>query len=257
MTIINAHPTQIVIAAFLTYGFGFWNYLTSMWMQIKHKECPFYFWHHCWYFGHDLTYAALFNMWWNQIGFWLFKVLNIGCMLFCVIELVSLYYAVKYEKNWNWGKYYNGRSVPMKNAWAHGIVGYVLGVALFATIRKIIGDPMIFVLMASTLVVFGLTLRFNTKERRYVRSGHKMLAIASIFQVAFCFMPPGIGLFTTVVPSLNQPAFYILGVVAMICTFDFVRLAFTLPKKEDFLANGGEIFYVEDWQKDDLTPAKA
>lgn len=248
MAIVNSNTGFIVFAALMTYGLGFWCYLTSMYMQIKNKECPFYFWHHCWYFGHDFTFACLFNMWWNEIGFWLFKVLNIGCMLFCVIEFVSLYYAVKYERNWNWGKYFRSGKVTEKQGWIMGLTGYAMGVVMFATIRKMIGDPMCFCLMSSTLVIFGLTLRFNTKERKYINHGSKMLGIAAFFQVLFCFMPPGVGFFTTIVPSMHQPAWYILGFFMILSTLDFVRLTWTLPMKDQYLAEGGPIIYKEDWE---------
>lgn len=257
MALVNVNPNFFVVAAFITYGFGFWQYLTSMYMQIRNKECPFYFWQHCWYFGHDITFSLLFNMWWKEIGFWLFKVLNIGCMIFVLIEFVSLYYAVKYEKNWNWGKYFNGRKVPMNKAWMLGIAGYIMGAMLFAVIRKLIGDPCCFFLMTSTNCTLALMCRFNTKERRYRRRGTRMLAIATFFGTIFNFLPKGYGFFASIIPGLHQPAWYILGFFCILTCIEFLYTAFTLPTKEEFLAQGGEIFYVEDWQEDEIEAAKA
>ena len=252
MALVDANRTFFVIAAFITYGFGFWQYLTSMYMQIKNKECPFYFWQHCWYFGHDITFSLLFHQWFKVIGFWLFEVLCIGCMIFVLIEMVSLYYAIKYEKNWNWGKYYNGRKVPMKEAVIRGLAGYAVGAMLFACMRLIIGDPCCFFLMTSTNCTLALMCRFNTKERRYRMKGTRMLALTTLIGTIFNFMPKGVGFFASIIPGLHQPAWYVLGVFCLLACIDFVVMAHKLPTKEEFLASGGEILYTEDWQEDEI-----
>lgn len=236
MSIVWAHQTTVVIAALLTYFFGFVQYGTSMYMQIKHKECPFYFWQHCWYFGHDIVFSFLFNQWWHEIGFWLFKVLNIGCMMFVCIEFVSIYYAVKYESDWNWGKYFKGGKVPsQKKAWIMAIAGYAIGTVLFVTARKIIGDPMCLVLMMSTNVTLALMARFNLQERKYTRKGNKLLAWATLIGTIFTFCPPGVGFFTTVIRVLDNPYYYILGVLCVITSIRYIYISYKLPKYEDYV----------------------
>lgn len=248
MAILHANTTTVVIAVALTYGLGFLAYLSGLYMQVKNREFPMAFWCHCWYFGHDFTFAMLFKQWWNEVGFWLFKVMCIGCWLFVVIEIICLYLTVKYERNFNWGKYFKDKQVSEKQAWFLGIAGYAIGLIIFAALRKLLGDPMCLFLMSSTLFICGLTLKYNTKERKYINHGSKFLCIAALIAVFPAFLPPGIGLFTTMIPSLNQPAFYILGALAIVNAIDFIRLTWTLPTKEQYLAEGGEIPYREEWE---------
>lgn len=65
----------------------------------------------------------------------------------------------------------------------------------------------------------------------------------------FNFMPKGVGFFATIIPGLHQPAWYILGVLCVLTSIEFVYQAFKLPMKDEFLANCGEILYKEDWQE--------
>ncbi len=234
MQYVYAEQTAVVIAALLTYFFGFGQYLTSMYMQIKHKECPFYFWMHCWYFGHDITFSFLFNQWWHEIGFWLFKVLNIGCMMFVCIEFVSFYYAVKYEKNWNWGKYFPSGKVGQKKAILMGIGGYAIGTILFVTARKLIGDPMCLVLMMSTNTTLAICVRFNMQERKYTRKGSKALAWWTLIGTIFTFMPPQIGFFTRVIRVLDNPYYYLLGALCLVSAIFHVYYSYKLPTFEQF-----------------------
>lgn len=236
MSIVYANESFVVFAAIFTYFWGFCQYLDSMYQQIKHKECPFYFWMHCWYFGHDITFSFLFNQWWNEIGFWLFKVLNIGCMIFVLIEFVSIYYAVTYEADWNWGKYFVSGKVPSKKwAWVMAISGYAIGTVLFVCIRKVIGDPCCFFLMMSTNVTLALCVRFNVQERKYTRKGAKFLGWVTLLGTIFTFSPPGVGFFATVMPFLNTPFYYIVGVLCVITSIRHIYLTYHLPKYEDYI----------------------
>jgi len=43
MTVVNQNQTAAVTMALLTYAFGFAQYITSMLMQVRDKEAPFFF----------------------------------------------------------------------------------------------------------------------------------------------------------------------------------------------------------------------
>src|SRR5699024_9178432 len=124
-------------------------------MQIRDKKCPFYFWQHAWYFGHDLTFSLLFRQWFYQVHFWLFEVLWSGCVIFVCIELVSIFYSVKYERNTIWKKYLK-HDVSSREGWTYGIITYLTGFALFALIRVALGDVMCLILMMSTNATLAL-----------------------------------------------------------------------------------------------------
>ncbi len=236
MEIVYANPTAVVAAAFITYIFGFIQYGTSMYMQVRNKQCPFYFWMHCWYFGHDITFSLLFHQWFFEIGFWLFEVLCIGCMCFVLIEFFSLYRCIRYERQEVFGKYYQGREVSVRDAVIRGITGYLIGALLFSCIRLILNDWMCLILMASTNAILALMIQFRFKEIGKRQFGTILLAWMTLFGTLFTFAPAGIGFFTTCIAPLNVWPYYAIGCACVICALYSIYLAHTLPKSDELVA---------------------
>lgn len=230
MSVVNADPGLVAFLAICTYAFGFWQYGTSMYMQYRNKKCPFFFWQHAWYFGHDLTFVLLFGQWFNLIGFWLFKVLWAGCVAFVGIELWSLYMTVKNERDEVFGKYAEGGRIGEGAAWARGLLGYAAGFLLFQVIRQGIGDPMCLVLMFSTNVTLAVAAQFRAEEIGGRQRGTLSLAVATLLGTALSFAPPGIGFFSTVIEALREPWFYVLGAFSLLCALRLCYLALALPK---------------------------
>ena len=232
MSIVHNNESKIVMLAFATYAFGFAQYFSSMYMQVKHKECPFFFWMHCWYLGHDLTFSLLFNQWFHEVDFWLFKVLCIGCMCFVGIEIFSLYQTVKYERNEVWGKYHLDGVVSEKEGWIRGIGGYIVGFILFQVIRLALGDVMCLILMMSTNATLAIASQFRLEEVGKRKKGILALAWFTVFGTILTFCPKGIGFFATSIELLNAPWFFVLGALCTICAIRFLVLAYKLPKAE-------------------------
>ncbi|MCD8317096.1 MAG: hypothetical protein LUB61_06820 [Eggerthellaceae bacterium] len=231
MANVWADPTTVVIAAFLTYGFGFLQYGDSMWMQVRNKSCPFYFWMHAWYFGHDFTFSIIcWYQWWYVAQFWLFEVLAIGCIVFMGIEIFSLYQTVKNERQEVWGKYLRGKKVSVGYAWGRGICGYIIGVLFFQSIRVIIGDPMCLVLMSSTNAILAMMTQLRFSQVGHYQPGMKFLAIFTLLGTCFTFAPAGIGFFTTVINPLNTPFYFVIGAICILMSIRAIYLAWTLPK---------------------------
>ena len=226
MANVWSDQTMIVIAAFITYGFGFLQYGCSMWMQVRNKQCPFYFWMHCWYFGHDFTFAFIcFNQWFFQIDWWLWKVLCIGCMAFVGIEIFSLYQTVKNERDEVFGIFTYGKPVSKKTAWALGLLGFAIGVLLFQALRVTVGDPLCLFLMMSTNAILALMVqRRFTQVGRY-QPGMKFLAVATLLGTIFTFCPRGIGFFASVVDPLNNPFFFAVGALCVATSIRAIYLA--------------------------------
>ncbi len=233
MSVVYDNPDLVVAAAFITYIFGFIQYGTSMYMQVRNRQCPFYFWMHCWYFGHDIVFSSLFHMWFVEIGFWLFEVLCIGCMVFVLIEFFSLYRCIRYERQEVFGKYFQGREVTVGHAVLRGIIGYIIGAVLFSCIRLVIGDMMCLILMASTNAILALMIQFRFNEIGKRQFGTILLSWATLFGTLFTFAPAGIGFFTTCIAALNVPAYYIIGILCVICAIRSIWLAYRLPKADE------------------------
>lgn len=232
--LINANPTFFVMAAIITYGFGFSQYLASVWMQVKNNTCPFYFWQHCWYFGHDITFAFVcFPMWFFQVKFWMYEAMCIMCMLFVIIELYTFYRAVKYERQEIFGRFTGGREVTLRYAITRGAIGYLIGVALFVALREVVGDPFCLFLMMSTNCTLALMVHRRYDEYGEAKRGAKFLAWATLFGTCFTFAPAGIGLFASFVPPLDCWQFYMIGIICVICAVRAVWQSYSLPKAAD------------------------
>lgn len=231
MAVIAQDPTLIVIAAFVTYGFGFLQYGTSMFMQVKNKQCPFYFWMHAWYFGHDFTFAFIcYDMWFNTVRFWLFDVLCIGCMIFVGIEAFSFYRSVRYERDDVFGRFTHGKPVTLRYAVIRGAIGYAIGLLLFMSIRQVTGDVFCLFLMMSTNAILALMVQRRYDEIGHYQSGMKLLAWATLFGTCFTFAPAGIGFFTTMVAPLNTWQFFVVGAVCVASSVRAIYLSYKLPQ---------------------------
>lgn len=231
MANIYADPMVVAIGGIITYLVGFLVYGTTLWMQVKNDACPMYFWQHCWYFGHDLTFALLFHQWFFEIGWWLFELLCIGCVCFVFIEIFALYRSVKHERDFLFNRYrHDGTPVPVKNAFLRGLVCYGLGFAFFSLTRLVIGDPLCLVLMASTNIIMAIFPSYLLEQVGKSLPGYKFLSIMTVVTVITTFLPAGIGWFTTVVDALNSPAYYLLGAISLAYSIRFVYQAFTYPK---------------------------
>jgi hypothetical protein len=155
-------------------------------------------------------------------------------MIFVGIEIFSLYYSVKHERQKIWGKYSN-TEISDKEAWTRGIIGYIIGAILFATIRLAIGDVMCLVLMMSTNVTLALVSQFKLEETKVAKRGSIPLAWFTLLGTIFTFSPPGIGFFTSAVTVLNQPWFYTVGALSILCAARFLVLSYRLNPKKTIL----------------------
>lgn len=238
MHIVYQNQTAVIIMALMTYAFGFAQYITSMVMQVHDKEAPFYFWMHAWYFGHDLTFSLLFHQWFYVVHFWLFEVLWAGCVVFVGIELFSLFYSVKYERNIIWRKFLK-HDVTLNQGWLYGICGYILGFALFFLIRLGLGDQMCLILMMSTNAILALAVSFKLQEMGDRRFGTIMLGWYTLFGTIFTFMQKGYGFFATLIQPLDGTWFSVLGVICVVFAIRYLVIAYRLPRRHVLQENLG------------------
>lgn len=243
MKVIEANPVGFSIAGIMVYVFGFLQYFTSIALQVREKKCPWWFWQHAWYIGHDLTFVLLFDLWFHKVDFWLFKVLWAGCVVFVGIELWTLYLTVKHktERQEVFGRYTKGE-VTEKQAWIRGLSGYALGIMLFYIIRIAIGDTMCLALMMSTNVIVAIAPAFLAEERGS-RDGHSvLLGIFVVLGTIFTFAPEGIGFWATAAEVFRQPWYWALGVIALAGSIRYLYVLHKFPKK-GLLPDGKKAIY--------------
>lgn len=228
MKIIYAHQNSVVFMALLTYLFGFLQYGTSIAMQVKDRESPFYFWMHAWYFGHDLTFSLLFHQWFVTIHWWLFEVLWFGCVIFVGIELFSLFMSVKYERNIIWKKYLH-RDVSELTGWIMGIFGYLTGFAMFWLLRLGLGDHICLILMMSTNTILAMAVSWKLQEMGDRRFGTIALGWFTLFGTIFTFLPKGYGFFATAITVLDHTWFSLLGIICIIYALRYLWITYRYP----------------------------
>ena len=227
---LNESPTKIAILAILVFTIGFVQYFEGLRITIRDKRSPLYFWQHAWYFGHDLTFLLLFPFWFFTVDHWLFKILCIGCGAFVLIELLVLHLAVKYERQQIWGRYYDTEVSPAE-AWKRGILSYAIGFTIFYTVRLAINDTMCLALMMSTNATVAIAPAFLIQERRDHKGTSTLLAALILTGTAYTFMPPNIGLFTTLSPTFHQPWFYSLGALCLCSSAYYFTLSIKYSRK--------------------------
>lgn len=237
METVNTDPMGLIIACFIVFGSAFFIYFISLALQIREHKAPFYVWQHAVYFAHDVNFVCLFDVMWNQTGFWLFKLMWVGCIAFIFIELFSLYLAVKHERQDIWGKTVHDGPVTEKQAWMKGIFLYLAMLAILTCVRIGIGDVMCFFFMMCTNAITAFMPSFLAQERGS-REGHSiLLGVFILINCSLTFAPQGIGMWATLAPCFREPWFFALGILSILFAIRYIVVLARLPKKEA-LPNG-------------------
>jgi len=226
------------IAGIMVYLIGFAQYGTALFIQWREKKSPWYMFQHAYYFGHDFTFVLSFSLWFKEMDFWLFKLLWAGCVIFCFIEIFSLYMTVKNERDEVFGQYAKpGERISEKQAWGRGIASYIIAFLIFYLARIGLGDTCCLMLMMSTNWIVAVFPQFIV-EKRHSREGHSLiLGALVILGTIFTFAPQGIGFWATASSTFRGAWFNIAGIIALICAVRYFVLLLRLPKKE-VLPNG-------------------
>ena len=229
--VLNDHLVAFSIAGIMVYLIGFLQYFTALYIQKKEKASPWFLFMHAYYIGHDLTFVLSYKLWFQELDFWLFKVLWAGCIAFCFIELWALYMTVKSERQEVFGKYYGGKEVTESQAWVRGILAYLLGIAIFYLLRIGIGDTCCLFLMMTTNWIVAVFPQFLVQERPERSTATLMLGIFVIAGTIFTFAPQGIGFWATASAAFRGPWYTIAGIIALGVSIYNVVLIARKPKK--------------------------
>lgn len=212
--IVDSNPFAVAFMFLvLVFGVGMGNEITNMILAKKEGHGPISLWQQSYNFGVDTVFVLLFPLWFGVIDFWLWKlycVLNLAYVLF---ELAHMKTMVETDRQRLFGKYYDGKEVPIKDAWRRCIESYALGLLLAIVIRFALGDTMGLLLFLSTIMInFGM--HSWDLERQGSRQGMSWSYIIWNFAVVICsYLPAGLGFYATVIPVLDSPYVYLLGLV--------------------------------------------
>lgn len=242
MYTVNTDPMGIAIAMFIVFGSAGVIYFYSLWLQFKEHKAPFYVWMHAYYFAHDVNFVCLFDIMWNQTGFWVFELMWVGCVAFIVIELISLYGAVKYERQDIWGDTVHDGPITEKQAWAKGLFLYAFMLIICTCVRIAIGDVMCFFFMMTTNALTAIAPGFLAQKRGSREGSSIVQVIFIIINVTLTFAPQGIGMWATLAPCFREPWFYVLGLVSLFFAIRYLVILLRYPKKEPLPDGSKAIF---------------
>ncbi|MEV7769881.1 hypothetical protein [Microbacterium sp. NPDC086615] len=221
----------LLIAAGLTFAFGYWEYLYSFRLLTREKKAPFPIWMHTFYLAHDsswavilLSAAAAHN--WN----WFLTVASIALFVWTGFEIFNLWKAVTLERVEIWGPYFGDR-VTIRQA----VLNLLVQLAGFYAVVNLL---IVFMGEGSVLQWFALTNVVMAAgpgvlwARRGSRDGTSVgLGIVIVFGTINTFLPTG--MFVLALPEVfNTPWFYLTGVVfTFIAIGNLVRLL-RYPRKQ-------------------------
>lgn len=222
--------TPLLIAAAVTFAFGFWEYIYSFRLVIREGRAPFPIWMHTFYLAHDSSWAIILlaaasRYDWN----WFLTGASAALFVWSAFEIFNLWKAVTVERAEIWGPYFGDRATP-----GRALLSIATQVAAFAaTVNLLIG----FMGEGSVLQWFALTNMVMAAgpgvlwARRDSRAGASVgLAIVIVLGTINTFLPTG--MFVLAMPEVfDAPWFYATGVVfTLIAVGNLYRLT-RLPAK--------------------------
>jgi len=202
----------LLIAAAITFGIGFWEYIYSFRLVLREGKAPFPIWMHTFYLAHDSSWAVILltaasRHDWN----WFLTGASIALFVWTLFELFNLYKAITVERVEIWGPYF-GEGVTARQA--------LLNVALqTAGFYAIVNLLIVYMGEGSVLQWFALTNMVMAAgpgvlwARRGSREGASVgLGIVILLGTINTFLP--VGMFVVAMPEVFDTGwFYIAGVV--------------------------------------------
>lgn len=225
------NPTLLIISA-ITFSVGYIQYVYSFRLVMSEGKAPFPVWMHTLYFAHDATAAVIFfilaqgNDW-----FWFFSLASLALFIWTLFELFNLYMAIKVERQEIWGSYYS-KPMSQSQALMHVLLQTTFMFVLVNLLRIFMQDDTMFKWFLLTNVVMAVGPGLLWRQRISREGSSIGLAIVIVFGTVLSFLPPGLGMFTTALPStFDQPWFYATGLVTALIALCHLTYLWKLPPK--------------------------
>lgn len=228
----NPEIATVMIAFFIAGGIGMVEYFIAVYLTIKHKKGPFPVWMHTFFFAHDTTAAiVLTNLATQNNYFWFFTVFAIGMYIWAIMEAFCLYMGIRYDRNDEWGHPQN-QTISVPTATINTIIQIVVMFSIIAILRFLTHDVAMFYWLPTTNFVMAIGPAYVLAKRGSRVGSSGFLYILIIIGTLFNYAPKGIGLFSTVLPSIyNQPTWFLIGAVAVVISIINAIKYFRIPKE--------------------------
>lgn len=208
-------PARMLPLMALAMGFGFIQYIYGAVMDRRDKRSPFPAYMHAYYLAHDNMFVLLFHKWFVQYDSWAFQAMWVGMLIFNVMEIFYLYRVVRYGRQHEFGRYYDGR-VTVRQATIRVIVMVLVSYVILFTARSFLNDQIMFCIFVSTNIMMAIGPAMHSQETRRRVRGSVGLAFFIVCGTIATFAPEGFGLYTTGDPEyFARPWFFIMGATCL------------------------------------------
>jgi hypothetical protein len=212
VSVFTLDNPALLVAAAITFGFGFWEYIYSFRLVSRESKAPFPIWMHTFYFAHDSTWAVIFLTTAPRYGWhWFMVAAGIALIVWTVFELYNFVMAVKLERQEIFGHYTTG-AVSVRTA----VVGIVVQVLAFYGLVNVLilfmGQGSFLQWAALTNLVMAAGPGTLWLRRRSREGGGMGIALVIVAGTLNTFLPTG--MFVLALPEVfNQPWFYLTGAI--------------------------------------------
>lgn len=223
--------TALLVAAVLTFGFGFAEYIYSFRLIRREHRAPFPIWMHTFYLAHDSTWAVLLFIAASKYDWnWFLTGAAAALVVWTVFEMVNITMAIRVERREIWGDYF-GEDVTAGQALFNVIVQLAGFYAIVNLLIVYMGEGSVLQWFALTNVVMAAGPGILWARRRSRDGSSLGLAIVIVAGTVNTFLP--VGMFVQAMPEVFDTAwFYLSGVVfTAIAVLNAVRLWGKEPKR--------------------------
>ena len=240
MTKLDLHNLDIlhvVVPCALAFLGGYLVYAFCLLILAKEHTSCYPYWMHTFYCACD-TLGCIF---WIKLAtmtnnFWAFYAFGICMAIWVVLELISMYFSAKYERQEVYGKLFKG-PVTMGQALGVDLIQTLMWAFVIANFVHAMGgfqDAAFFKLYFWTNLMVALGPCFH-----WVRRGQKTGRVGSgvalqtmvLVTLFLTWLPAGIGMWCSISDFFWEPTYLIAGIGATL--FGIFNLVYTLrlPKK--------------------------
>ena len=217
----------------LTFAIGFLEYIWSFRLVRAEASAPYPLMMHCFYFGIDSMGIVVFALAsYHTGGFWVFTAASIAEVVWTLFEIYNLVKCVTLERDAIWGNLYP-EGVPVFQAVWRIVAQCLAWIFIINTFRVFLVDPAMFKWYIFTNVLMAIVPGLYW-ERRKTRTGASMvLAVIILVGTVNSFLPTNMwASVSSYFSMVNNPWFYLMGVVSIFFAVRGVVVLARLPKKD-------------------------
>lgn len=237
LSLSNPDLVHVLIPCAIAFAGGYTVYIFCLMILAKEHTSCYPSWMHTFFCACD----TLGTVFWAQLAmqndnFWAFYAFSVCMAIWVVLEIISMYFSLKYERQEILGDLYS-EPVTMKRGAIHLVAQTVMWAAAIASVIYFMGgynDAAFFKLYFWTNLIVALGPCWYWM-RRGVKSGRVGSGVAIqvmiLITIVITWTPAGIGMWCTISDYFWTPTCVIAGIVVTCFAVYNLIYQMKLPKK--------------------------